>query len=466
MVYLFYMSKKHFLYLVFGCILFSFVYTPSQLYFLSDDWDSLLFSLQPSHIFHSFRPLADGSLYVDYSIWKLNATGFHITNLALHFFCAFCFYFFSKIIFSLRNTAVHSADMALAAGFLFLFYPFHSEALFWIVGRGAVLCTMFGLLCFIFYLKKETNRFYYSISLVCFSASLLSYEQAWIIPVIITLFTIFYISKKNKKNFFPVTGFWLLFLVYLTGRFWFTKNVIGSPYGSQRIMNFDIFLLGKNGAAFFFRSLTPPMQSSLAFSITSIILTVCVVLFFFIIRKKINFVMFGSAACFLLSLVPVITLGIDTHDTESERFLYLPSVFLIAILVQFFDLLLAKKTWLVYAALVIENFALWQSYQSFVLSSHVSLTTIQALSETGKTDTIFCKRLPDQYKGAFIFRNGFESAVQLIKKNSFQHVNILSRSELYHPEKTYKSVFLKTDATQKSRNVVFEWKEDKVIIQN
>ncbi|MFD2525676.1 hypothetical protein ACFSQD_07675 [Flavihumibacter stibioxidans] len=37
--------------------------------------------------------------------------------------------------------------------------------------------------------------------------------------------------------------------------------------------------------------------------------------------------MYLMIACFGLSLFPVITLGIDTHDRESERFLYLPSVF-------------------------------------------------------------------------------------------------------------------------------------------
>ena len=170
------MYKRHLIYISAGCILFLIFFSPARLYFLSDDFDSILFSLHPAAIFHSFRPLSDASLYVDYSTWKMNATGFHVTNFLLHFLSTFCFYFFARKLFFLRHDVIVSNNMALAASFLFLFYPFHSEALFWIVGRGAVLCTLFGLLCFLFYLQKEKSRLYYWLSLLCFSAALLSYE--------------------------------------------------------------------------------------------------------------------------------------------------------------------------------------------------------------------------------------------------------------------------------------------------
>src|SRR5450432_1351588 len=54
-----------------------------------------------------------------------------------------------------------------------------------------------------------------------------------------------------------------------------------------------------------------------------------------ILRKKKAAVLLGlTGACLLVSLLPAITLGIDTHNTESERFIYLPSVWCVLFLVE------------------------------------------------------------------------------------------------------------------------------------
>ena len=164
--------------------------------------------------------------------------------------------------------------MSLAASLLFLFYPFHSEALFWIVGRGAILCTFFTLLSFIFFIKKKDNPFYYLLSILCFAAALLSYEAAWIIPVIITILAFVFEPKKRRNSLFFAAFFWFVFFLYLIGRYWLTKELIGTPYGSQRVMNVSVFLLCKNLAAFIFRSVVIPMQSSVLFSITCFIVAI------------------------------------------------------------------------------------------------------------------------------------------------------------------------------------------------
>ena len=457
------MSQRHFICLFAACVLFAFIFLPTRLYFLSDDFDSLLFSLYPSHLLKSYRPLSDASLYIDYLLWNMNAAGFHMTNLIIHFACVFCVYFFSKKMFGFQSDQAISSKLALVCSLLFLFYPFHSEAVFWIVGRGAVLCTFFGLLSLIFFLQQERSSFHYLLSLTCFAAALLSYEEAWIIPVIITLFSFVHLQHNKKILLLNISGFWFVFFLYLAGRFYFTQDLIGTPYGSERITGFTISLLCKNFVALVFRSLVLPMQSSVSFIITCI--SVMIVLAFLIIRfrKKTNTGLMVIAACFLLSLLPVIPLGIDTHDTESERFLYFPSVFLWLFFVPFFSSLFRRRSWLLYLVIVAEAATLWNSYYSFVISSSICQTTITALEKTGRADTLFCHSLPGQYKGAFIFRNGFKSAVKLLKKDSVQCVVIISRSELFHPDINYEPIFSDSAMHAIQSNLYVEWQEDRVI---
>ncbi len=458
------MNAKHFFYLMIAFGLFVFLYPPAQLYFLSDDWDSLLFSLQPSHILHSYRPLSDAVLYVDYSMWKLNATGFHVTSYLLHFASVLCIYFFAKNIFEWRNNDALSRRLALLSSILFLSYPFHSEALFWIVGRGSILCTLLSLLSIVFFIRKNESVWFYLLSLLCFLCALLSYEEAWILPLIIVVLIWAKPNANKRTSLLYAAGFLFVFLLYFLGRYFFTNDMIGTPYGSARMIDFNLVRWCKNAAALVARSLVIPMQSSLIFVLSVAFVFAAIVLLLFFFRKKINAVIVVSGVCFLLSLLPVIPLGIDTHDTESERFLYFPSLFLAIFFTQLISFVFERKLWLAYLLAILEIIALRLSYNNFNRSSKVTETTILALHKTGRADTIFCTHLPDEYKGAFIFRNGFASAVKLIKKDSVHSVVILSGSELFHPSKNYRAEFI-YPFTNQGNNLQIEWKEDKVILK-
>ncbi len=458
------MNAKHVAYLLMAFALFVFLYPPAQLYFLSDDWDSLLFSLQPARILHSYRPLSDAVLYLDYSMWKLNATGFHITNFVLHFSSVLCVYSLAKDIFHLRYDDTLSGRLALLSGILFLFYPFHSEAIFWIVGRGAMLCTLFSLLSILFFIRKDTTVWMYPLSLFCFLLALLSYEEAWILPLIIVVLIWAKPNKNKRTSYYYAAGFLFVFVLYFGARYFFTNDLIGTPYGSARMIDFDLFRWCKNAGALIARSVVAPMQSSLIFVLAVAFVFAAIVSLLFLFRKKLNAVIVVSGICFSVSLLPVIPLGIDTHDTESERFLYFPSLFLAIFFTQLIAFVFERKLWLAYLLVIMEIIILRLSYGNFSRSSKVSEATISALYQTGSADTIFCTHLPDEYKGAFIFRNGFEGAVKLIKKDSVHSVVILSRDELFHPSKNYNTEFIQPSINRK-HNLQIEWKEDKVILK-
>ena len=160
----------------------------------------------------------------------------------------------------------------------------------------------------------------------------------------------------------------------------------------------------------------------------------------------------------------MLPLGIDTHDTESERFLYFPSVFFLLFFTLIIGDLFSKRLWIPVILIVIEGAALRSSYNSFVKSSIVSQTTLSALTQIKRADTLFCRQLPEQYRGAFIFRNGFISALKLVKKDSVHQVIILSRSELFHPNENYGLTVKDSLPDQNKRNGYLNWTEDGVSV--
>jgi len=52
----------------------------------------------------SYRPLCTTSFFLDYSLWKLNVFGWHLTNLSLHIANAILVYFLVTFIFSQSST--------------------------------------------------------------------------------------------------------------------------------------------------------------------------------------------------------------------------------------------------------------------------------------------------------------------------------------------------------------------------
>jgi tetratricopeptide (TPR) repeat protein len=90
-----------------------------------------------------YRPLTVFTYALDYSVGKLDPTGYHITNLALHVIASLLLFVIALEIFS-------SPMAAFAAAALFAVHPVHTEAVTGIVGRAEVLATLFFLLAFWF----------------------------------------------------------------------------------------------------------------------------------------------------------------------------------------------------------------------------------------------------------------------------------------------------------------------------
>jgi Flp pilus assembly protein TadD len=118
-----------------------------------------------------YRPFFWFSLALDRALWGLNATGFHFTNLALHWANGLLAFLLLK---KLRVSLLCSAAVSIT----WLGLPINSEVVAWISGRAislAVLFLLIGLLSADWYVRS--NR---TVALSCYAiasfASILSHE--------------------------------------------------------------------------------------------------------------------------------------------------------------------------------------------------------------------------------------------------------------------------------------------------
>lgn len=79
-----------------------------------------------------YRPLTTLTYLLDYSLWRLDAFGFHLTNVGLHAIAAW-------LVGSLLRRLGWGDGNALIAASLFAVHPIHSENVAWISGRTDVL---------------------------------------------------------------------------------------------------------------------------------------------------------------------------------------------------------------------------------------------------------------------------------------------------------------------------------------
>ena len=129
-----------------------------------------------------YRPLQTISNAADFSIWKLNPFGYHLTNLVLHAANAvLCFLLLGELGIGL--------PAAFAASALFAAHPAAVEQLLIIAGRAEIMAFTFTLLSLLLFFKK--SRITFALSLIFFILALLSKETGVIVPLLLPLLLFF-----------------------------------------------------------------------------------------------------------------------------------------------------------------------------------------------------------------------------------------------------------------------------------
>ena len=238
-------------------------------------------------------------------------------------------------------------------------------------------------------------------------------------------------------------------------------------YGAQDIVNNDFVKLLRNLSSLFARLFLPPMQSGNFFLVSFILLLVLLGLLCYKVLKNsrdVFVLIILLFACIILSILPAISAGIDTHDTESERLIYPASVFVCILVVFIFELIFQNtkvKFLCLFSVMTIHLFFLYKSSLSYRYASTVSRTIIEALNSVKGTKRVTFYDLPTQYQGAFIFRIGFPKYAPGLLNTIYDSIQIRSYAEVF--EKKQLKVY-RPAVKSNSENLFIQFIGDKIIL--
>ncbi len=451
------------LYIILSFIVYS---TIINSFFLADDF-TWIYQIKTKGIFGVwttapdvfFRPIISILLFLDYQIWGLNPVGYHLTNIIFHGFCCFFVYLISsQLLINSHLSKKLSQSISMIAGFLFLVLPSHVEAVTWISARSDVVATCFFLAAFSSYLyyKNNSNKFWIFSSYVLFAFALLSKESVIIYPGLILGYEIyrFFQDKQPLNQLYKVIYLPILmasiFPIYLGMRYLGLKQLLGG-YGSQTHLNFS-FPIILRGLASSLRIIIPPLSQfgELEWQWFFLIFISLVMIFvtqYFrlggIYRDQAKLLLFLIYA-FLLSLFPVINIRVSVWDTQGERLLYLPSIFLVILLVFIISFMIKKKNILIVLAVIFSIFFMKDLYltnKNWQMAGQISHDFIESIdNQIGNNDRIFIINLPDNLKQAYIYRNGIYPAIQLFSahKDTIKKLNVASFQNLLSPQNQIK----------------------------
>ncbi|MEI8175677.1 MAG: tetratricopeptide repeat protein [Candidatus Omnitrophota bacterium] len=171
-----------------------------------------------------FRPVQMLSLMVDYSFWKFNPVGYHLTNLLLHLMNTALVFFFVRHL-------CRDERVGLLTALLFAVHPVNVEAVTYIAGRADPLSTFFILAGFLTFTRFRSSgkKKFLAWSLVCFALALLSKESAVIFPFLLVLYdsVVCRQRKASRAVVAPYLGF-LAIIAFYAG---YRLLVMGLPLG-------------------------------------------------------------------------------------------------------------------------------------------------------------------------------------------------------------------------------------------
>lgn len=441
-----------------------YLYNPFAFYFQSDDFVHIQWSRE-GIIFqdNSFRPVCDISIMLDYFLFGKNAWGYHCSNLILHFIASvltgyLCGIFIEKFFYKNAQTRITS----ITCGILFFIYASHSEAVFWILGRSAILGTIFSLLFIIGFLQKNKSLKFILLYILSWILALLSYESSWVLPAFVLLYT-FLLNEKNKWQHCVVVL--IIFIAYLFARYFFIRQVLGN-YEGDYLFSGQWKTLIQHFLLLIIRSFLPWYKQNVVSFFGLIVLFIFLVMLFFslqkMIQKKAGFIFI----LFVVSLAPYISLGIDTNGVEGERFLYFPTVFLcifIMLVIHFSTIKnLYKKIWLLLCCLL-QLLILQENSKNQQFAGDLVRKILHEISAVDVSKKIIVKDLPQCQYGALIFRDGLPEATGwLIHPKLGKNIVIVSlRSEVLPLEQNYKVQYLKVESND---TVLFKFSDSVLLV--
>ncbi|MBN3039058.1 MAG: tetratricopeptide repeat protein [Candidatus Omnitrophica bacterium] len=277
--------------------------------------------------YYFYRPLLMISFLADYSLWGLDAQGYHLVNVILHILASLALFWLISILYK-------DWLLALFTGLLFGLHPVHTEAVTYISGRGNSMALLFMLLCFIFYIKYQEKKDLWACIAVpaAFVFALLSSEISLILPALLLLYHYNFRKRIKVAEFSSLAA---IALLYIGARIVFFRELLPHVSSSsallQRLPGFFVAISTYIKLLFLPFSLHMGYAKALFdFSDPLAIRGMCIVfasvlLLLVFKKKRSSSVLSFALGWFFLSLLPVSNLY-PINAYMAEHWLYLPSI--------------------------------------------------------------------------------------------------------------------------------------------
>jgi len=295
------------------------------------------------------RPLTTLSLALDYHTWKLDPTGYHLTNLILHLLCVWAT---GLLAFQLTRSWTASG---IAAAF-FSVLPAHAEAVIALLGRSDLLATLFVIIGFVVYLKSAAHSgpssiindrlslppviryrsyfIWYLSSVICFLLACLSKETGMVLFGLIVGYELFFNPPRIWRRIIPrLVPFLLIGLFYWLYRGQVLKGNTaglewwgGTPFNNY-LMSFQAY--AKYVWLILFPAVLSPMHmvpipAGIFFSLLGLLFALGTVVLVAAAVKK-DRVLGVGALWFAIAMLPIANILPIPGMIMAERWLYMPT---------------------------------------------------------------------------------------------------------------------------------------------
>lgn len=294
-----------------------------------------------------YRPIVSASYAVDYSLWKLDPYGYHLTNVIMHVLNSVLFCMLLLLMFR-KEQSVFKDYAVLIAGLIFAVHPIHTEVVAWISGRTDGIAGTFFFAAFIFYFKysEELKGKHFFLTLFMYLLALLSKEMAISLPVIIILYDLIinrsdFKAILNKRKWMYASLILLSFLFMLL-RWYALRNVVPREsymyfYGMdlptviytmlQTVPLYFRLSVVPYGMLYHYGGYLPYINTLLDFRVIFALVFIAVMLWLAVFFVKRSPYISYSILLFFVTLIPVMNI-VPTMNFMADRFLYIPSMFL------------------------------------------------------------------------------------------------------------------------------------------
>jgi len=381
-----------------------------------------------------FRPLTDLTIAWGYAVHGPLAAGHRAPNIAVHGLNAWL-----MLLLARRWTRPSAgARIAWPAVALFLVFPSHFEPVIWIVGRGAALATLFMLVVLLVLGSSLPDRWRVWLSAGAWSLGALCYETALLLPLLLLplMWWRVPVAWPPLRGCLPAWG--AAFVLHFAWRAMAMGSLLdeGSYGGSFFSHSLGDYIA--NVPKVMARLFIPPHPDTAVqtWRIAAALLVLALVIGPWLWREArarvpdhLLFAVLWSLA--VTCIMPMIA-GVSTRTTESDRFLYMPSVF-VSLLVAMALARIANnriRAGVLAVLLAVSVLLILDGQRAWLSASRITERIVATMPGPPPGGRLLVTGLPDNIRGAYVFRNGFYEALLLAGRDTARVVKVPLDAEL------------------------------------